>query len=212
MEDEYYDTQNTMLSVKGNLRDKVITTSNMQTSIYAYGVIIDKILEENRDIKIYNLCDGAYLRGTIPTLISSLNLYNRNKKYSKKDTLKYLNDIASSGFTINEQNKLNNSIDVVNTLIDEVKKIDKLKIKTYDKFGDERVNFINIVGNSMRKFETFYLNKLFITYYVTMEQYMGYHFNDKDLKNEANLVKKVKKIWCNQILKLAYKYKELLPF
>ncbi|MEA3314430.1 MAG: 6-hydroxymethylpterin diphosphokinase MptE-like protein [Campylobacterota bacterium] len=210
MENENYDKNNTMLSVKGNFRDKVITTSIMQTSIYAYGVIIEKILQENSSLNIYNLCDGAYLRGTIPTLISSVELNNINKKYNKKDTLKYLTSISSSSFNISERANLNNSLDVVNILIDEIKRLDKLKIKTYDKFGDERVRFINIVGNSMRKFEPFYLNKLFITYYVTMEQYMGYHFNDKNLKDEANLLKKVKKIWCNDILKLAYKYKELV--
>jgi len=210
MQNEQYDKRNTMLSVKGNLRDTVVTTSNMQTSIYAYGVIIDKILKENSGIKIYNLCDGAYLKGTIPTKLSSLKLDNVNKKYIKKEIYRYLKSISSFGFTINEKNILKNSLDVVNTLIDEVKRIDKFKIKTYNSFCEERLTFINIVGSQMRKFEAFYLNKLFITYYVTMEQYMGYHFNDKDLKDEANIVKKVKKIWCSQILELANKYKSLV--
>jgi hypothetical protein len=54
------------------------------------------------------------------------------------------------------------------------------------------------------------LRKMLLTYYLTIEPYIGYQLNDKYLKNETNLIKKVKKLWCSQILSLISGYKKLL--
>ena len=52
-----------------------------------------------------------------------------------------------------------------------------------------------MIANELVVFKKIFVDKIFVNYFYVMEPYLGYQFNDKNLKDEANLVKRSKKIW-----------------
>lgn len=209
MKDEAYNVASTTQTIKGNLRDRVITTTVMEKSVLAYNKNIRTMKSIDSNLSIYNLSDGAYFDNTIPTHIEEIKIPSKNNDITKDYFVNYLKEYSEVGFNDIEKNELINSLNVIDKIIDETKQIQKLKFKNYTQFVDARLPILNLINNDLKNFRRFYIDRIYLTYFVTMEPYLGFQFNEK-LDNEANYVKKVKKVWCDQILKMAYQYKELV--
>ena len=69
---------------------------------------------------------------------------------------------------------------------------------------------LEYIKHEFKVYKRFYLDSIFINYIFMTEPYIGYQFNDKELKNEANYIKKVKKVWAEHMLAIAHKYKEIV--
>jgi hypothetical protein len=195
--------------VKGNFRDEVITTMVYERSIYSYNKSIKVIKNRDESVEIYNLNDGAYLEGTIPTRIEDVIIPTNEYNLTRDDIIEYLKNNSELGFTNNEKSILKQSAKELDNLINEIEKIKNIKVKTYDDFVIQRRDIMRIVYEDLQKFALFYLGAIFSTYFATIEPYLGFQFNEK-LKNEANYIKKVKKVWCEHILGLAQEYKDLI--
>jgi len=210
MQDGTYCMGDSTTIVKGNFRDKVITSLTMQKSIPSYNKSINIILNKNPNVKIYNMSDGAYFENTIPLEASKVYLKNPKSKLLSKDILSYFKQYSESKLTVEEQRELKKSVNKIDTLIQYINNIKDIKVRTYDQLSDQRAHIINFIKNDLSKFQRYYLDRLFIYYILTVEPYLGYQFNDTNIENEAVLVKKVKKIWIKQLLDLSEEYKEVV--
>lgn len=210
IKNESFDFHNTKLTVKGNFLDRVVTTTIMERSIASYNKSTKIIMKNNNEIKLYNLSNGAYFDLTIPLNISDLVIPTIKKSLTNSDILNYLKNHSSIGFSDEERNNLSKSIELVNKFINEIEIIKKTKLKSYDNFLIKREPALNMIRIDFKEYQIYYLDRIFINYVLTIEPYLGYHFNDKDLKDEANMVKKVKNIWCKQLLHLAEQYKQIV--
>ena len=207
MKDGTYNFNGTQITVQGNFIDKVVTTMLYKKSISAYNLCIKSIkTHTNEDVNIYNLSDGAYLEGTIPMATEDVPLLTINK-LDKSTLINSLNNICTKGLVEEEKEILMQSVSDILILENELDLLLKKKIKTYDDFILQRTGILNNIKIKFQKYKRYYLNHLFISYFFSIEPYLGFQLNDKDLKNEANSIKKVKKAWCIQMLNLCLEYK-----
>ncbi len=197
------------VNVKGNFRDSVVTSIIFEKSIKAYNSAL-KIINEKNNCSVYNLNDGAYFDGAVPLSIDDVKIGEAIPKLSMEKFIEEMHKDLEIGFTHSELNALKNSVTLVNKLIDLLNKLDSLKIKSYDLFITARQEIFHLIIIDMVEYNKFYLSKIFRTYILTMESYIGYQFNDKEMKNEGNLIKKVKRLWCKHLLLLANVYKNTI--
>jgi len=209
MKSGQYNTASTTLTIKGNFRESVITTATMEKSVHAYNKNIKTSQSEDKSLKIYNLSDGAFIQGTIPLKIEDIIIPCTNNTLVREDIINFAQHNSELGFNTTEQKVLLESVEVLHALKKEVKKLSTQKFKTYDQFITARAIIINIINNDLKVYATFYIDRLLLTYFLTMEPYLGFQFNEK-LQNEQNYLKKVKKIWCDQMIKIIDQYNELI--
>lgn len=201
---EQIDKENHII-IKGNLRDTVATIPEFQKYLSA----VNKIVLQYPNINIYNLSDGAYINNSIPTKVEDLTLEENSIKV---DINKAISINSTIGFSNNEINYIKDSINFVDILIKKVKKIKKLKVKTYKDFLILRGEFLSYLSNEGQKYDRLMLGYMFNNYIMISEPYLEYNFNDKNLENEEIKIKKVKKVWCKQITKLCLEYYNQTPF
>ena len=208
IDDGGYNMSTSTLPVKGNFRDKVITTIIYEKSIIAYNQIINEIINKHKDINIYNLNDGAYLKGSIPTKIEDINV-NSSNKVNSKNIINQLNENSEVGFSQIDIKKYTNSIQELDTFIQMLEKLKGMKLKTYDNFNNQRGVILQFIQKNLSKYSLFFLDKIFITYFQTMEAYLGFQFNE-NLPNETSLIKKTNKVWTNHMIIIAEKFRAIL--
>lgn len=204
-----YTLSKSTILAKGNFSEKVVTNIVFEKSIIAYEIVLKRIHDDSPTTKVYNLNDGAYFEGAIPLHIEDIVLKENQTVIKKEKLLEKLQGYLTIGFTDAEKNDFKGSVEYIDRLIELIKKLEKIKVKSYMEFNTQRDDILTYVKKDFKKYERFYLDRIFINYIFMTEPYIGYQFNDKELKNEANYIKKVKKIWCNHMLELAYKYKEI---
>jgi len=190
--------------VKGNFRHQVITTTSFIDSINAYKYNMKIIKQNNPEIKIFNLNDGAYLEGITPLKIEEVVIPKEDKKdIDIKEKL-----LSYSTLEINQEDigDIKDTILIVNTLLSNIKKLKKLKLKSYQEFRDKRGQILTIIHHKFSQYADLYAGIIFNRYYLTMEAYLGFQFNEK-VSNEKELINKVKIVWCDQLLRLASSYK-----
>ena len=204
MKDNNSQTKETSLVVKGNFRDTVVTTTAFINSINAYKYNMQIILQQNPNIKIFNLCDGAYLEGITPLKIENAIIPNENKQ--ELNIQKELLNHATMGVNTEDIQNIKECIVIVNTLISNIKKFKKIKLKSYQEFRDKRRQILTIIHQHLSSYADLYAGIIFNRYYLTMEAYLGFQFNAK-LTNEKELINRVKIVWCDHMLRLASEYK-----
>lgn len=209
MEEESLHASNSQIVVKGNFRKEVITTLQLNKSIPSYNRSLEIILKKNPNIKVYNLSDGVYLNGTIPQKSDDVVINTNYKKISKKTILTYLNEHCEVGFNDYEKENIHKTILLINKVIDNVNNISKVKVKTYDSLQEQQTPILSIILDEFKPYQVYFIDRLFLGYILTMEPFLGYQFNAK-LENEANLVKKVKKVWVKQMLQISQEYKDIV--
>ena len=206
MKDESYN-DNTTIVVKGNFRKDVVTSVIFNKSIYGMNKVINKYHKNNKHINIYNLSDGAYFEHTIPLQLNKLNIGVKNNKHL--DLNKELHNISSGKLTITEIKRLKDSIDFFDNILNELDTIEKLKVKTYVEFVKQREKLFVMISSDSLKYQYISADRILLNYVLISEPYLEYSFNE-NIKNEANIIKKVKKVWVSQIRELCNQYKNII--
>lgn len=197
-----FSTFNSTMIVKGNFRDKVITTSVLNNSLNAYNDIIKICKEKDHSLIIYNFSDGAYLNHTIPCDINTVNI---SKDINTIMLNKYLHLNSSSSLDKNEQSFIDESIYEIHLLLSEIEKIKILKAKIYSHFYEQRKVIFNIIMQILPKYNNTFIAKILQNYILITEPYIYKHCN-MYIDNESNLIKKIKTIWIRQIKLICNKY------
>ncbi len=210
MKTDGFSQSHSTILVKGNFKDTVVTRAKFEMSIGAYEIILKRINAESPQSRTYNLNDGAYFHGAEPTRIKDINLVNSTNIIKKEEFINSLQEYLYVGFTNEEKDNFKDSVKFTDTIIKKVEELKKVKVKSYNEFNSQRNDILEYIKNDSKEYSRFYLDKMFINYILMTESYIGYQFNDKELKNEANLIKKVKKVWCEHMLVIAKNYNELV--
>lgn len=197
------------ITTKGNIRDLVVTNLRFHKSIIAYEHILKGLFKTRKDLKVYNLSDGAYIPYTIPLDINTFIPPKIEHKMESSAILEYLKNKCEIGFSNSDKLFLQKSLFLVNNLMKELENISTLKCKTYYQFIEQRAIIFKIIFKDLNEFQNLYIDKLYINYILITEPYFGYHFNNKEKLNPI-ILKEIRKIWIKQMIRISNEYKYLI--
>lgn len=191
-----------LIKVKGNLREEVFTTPFFFNSIKNTET---KIAKKSDSLEIYNLSShGAYFNGSIAKKIEDLEIekfsvikpINDNfMRFLRKNSFNELSNESKKEF-INEIKFLNKDI---KDILNEIKDYD---FETYDQFYEKIIYLpIKLYNN---KVSIFY--QIVVNYFEIIIPYLSYHFNDTKIKNEKKKIKKIKEIFVRHTKELIEDY------
>ncbi|MFA6740695.1 MAG: 6-hydroxymethylpterin diphosphokinase MptE-like protein [Arcobacteraceae bacterium] len=196
-----FDHRNSLIKVKGNLKKEVYTTPLFFTSIKSTEA---KILFKNKKTKIYNLsAHGAYFFSSISKRIKNVRLDKYENKSSINNELKkILIENSLMNLSINSKKSINKEILFMKRFKEHLERFYQVEFKNYNLFL-KRV-FMEIKKIQDKGFLIF--NQIISNYLDIVVPYLLYHFNDKNLINESEEVKNVKKIFIKQIKDITNDY------
>ena len=187
---------------KGNFQDTIITTRHFKKIIELY----ELYLSDYDDVKVYNLSNGAYIKGTIAMKTNELTSL---KSFKIKNTLDLLStEIISAQNEVEDVKmkllSINNILDIYNNYINN--SYNSYNEMMYDKFTIT-IDVITIIGNE---------NRLPIAYSLinsfndNVEGYINTFFHIK--KNQVNKKRfnTIFKLWLKPQMLIIEKYKEIL--
>jgi len=190
------------IKVKGNFEKEVYTDRFFYQIIKNYTNIINRMKKEF-EFNVYNLNNGAYIKGAIPTNIKNIKLNPINKNIKKILKNKY------KKYNPNEiKDKLTNELNLITHLIYMLNLLKNYKIEKIEEFELFCTFFLLKVNRTSKSSLTF---TIIINYFRIIVTYILYYFNNKDLKFSKNFFNnKIKPIFIKQVRKLLKDYKKVL--
>jgi len=197
----------TTMEIEGNFRDKITTTPLFDNSIHALFVQIDSFKQE--DQTIYNLNDGAKLKGALPLHVKDIPLHNYpdiNKQELSLEITATL--LAHSRVKLNTQ-----EIELIKKKLEQAKELQEL-LHIYSK----RITYANVnkyidgLGELYNDITAYYLQNIF-QLVQTIDQFFFYtytliidFFNTKNIKNSKRHMKKLDKMMQKELNTIISKY------
>jgi len=184
-----------LIKVKGNLKNEVFTTPFFYSSIKSAEA---KISRKGSDTSIYNLSNhGAYFNGTIAKRVEDINIKEfDNFESINNEFYTYLKNNSLTSLSEDSRNEFAREIEFLNNKIRNLlKELEDKNFDSYEEFYKEIIMIsINLYNN---KTSIFY--QIIVNYFELIIPYLSYHFNDIKMKNEKKKVKKIKEIFVRQI-------------
>ncbi|BAK74558.1 6-hydroxymethylpterin diphosphokinase MptE-like protein [Arcobacter sp. L] len=185
-----------LIKIKGNLLDEVNTTSLFYMSIR---YLKDVLSTKNENINIYNLSShGAYFNNTSPKKVSDINM----KEFSSIDNLEkshfvdFLVNNSLTKLTEESTNEIKCDIDFLKHFMENrIYNFKNSEFKNYEELLKEVLEILN----QIEKYKYSFINLIMKNYYRILFPYLSYHFNDIKVKDEEKKIKKIKKIFEEQI-------------
>ncbi|MCG3676886.1 6-hydroxymethylpterin diphosphokinase MptE-like protein [Aliarcobacter butzleri] len=196
-----FEAQKSLIKIKGNLKKEVFTTPFFYSSIQH--INNQTILHKNKSTKVYNLSsNGAFFKDTIAKKVSNIKINDFKDLSVDFSKLLEILDTNSENKLFEESKKeLNKGLKILkNSLKKDLDKIKSTEFTNYDDFLEE---IIKIISQS-NKIPHFF--QLFVFYNESIIPYISYYFNNKKMKNEIKILKKVKNIYIKQIENLIDDY------
>jgi len=200
--EEKFSFKTSIIKVKGNFHDEVLTTANFYISIES---AIKNYAKYHKSYQtVYNLNDGAYLNGAIPTKIEEVKVKN---SVDKKNLIKDFNSISSDVLTDKEIK----SIETMNQHAKSVKTI-LHKHKTRN-FNSPQEYQYNLMGLSLdltadSSLEASSLNIVLLKYMQYIYPYIFDYLNTKEIKEYKKTVKKIDKLLIESMLKIIKEFEK----
>jgi len=197
--------------IKGNFKDKVYTTPLFYDSVLALQNTLKKLKKDTQ--KIYNLNDGAYLEGTIPTHCKDIDI-SSFEDVSKIDKTKYIKEcfLPYSKQQLDEADMI-----CIEKRLEFAKEIGKM-IENYNSqplstHPDRYLyNLISVALNLLVDTSRERANLVAVyDYYLSYTMALIFDFfNTKGLKNSKKHIKHIDKIFVKGLLSINNIYKEEL--
>ncbi len=194
-ERDIFGLNNSLIKVKGNKKNEVVTSALFYASI---NFLNQKILTTKKnDINIYNLSnDGAFFENTIPLDIVDINnLATLSIEYSEFKN--FLTKNCLNSFEDDIKKLLNTDINKLKEIIENnLKDLEKLELINLEdfikKYFDEISNKLNSLNNQL-------LYVILDKYYLIVISYIKYHFNNTKIKDEKKKINKIGKLFLSQL-------------
>jgi len=195
------------IKVKANLdlNGYVYTTDFFFRILKSYSQIIN--FHSDKEFKLYNLNNGAYVDGAIPKRISDVKLDKDIVK--KRLKIKTLLNACSSCKLDNELKiKISTELRFLNNIIDNLKIFNKKTIIDYEQF----YNFINTIVTQINITNLMFAStkRIIISYINININYITYYYNSKDIKEDKKQLNKIKYLFYKQLGKLTSDYMSYL--
>ncbi len=202
---EYFEQRKSLIKVKGNFKKEVFTTPLFYTSIKSAE---SKIFLKNKDTNIFNLSThGAYFFGAKPKKIKNIKINEiADSNYSNEVLKNFLIKNSSKKLSIQSKKRLNKDMIFIEELNKILEEMEIKDFRTYDNF----LKKIYSIAEKMMDKKIFIFYQVINNYLEIVVPYLSYHFNDKEIKNQAKEIRKIKNIFINDIKKMTKDYKTCL--
>ncbi|RXK13592.1 hypothetical protein CP965_07280 [Halarcobacter mediterraneus] len=202
--DHNYSYRKNTIRVRGNLKESIKTTPVFKTNIDCFTFFTQD--DKQKDTKVYNLSNGAYLADTIPLKIEDMN---SNKLETKQENI--LDIIKKDLEKISKCNYSNEDLEDINLKISNSKKMKKslesfFKIKNYKKFKDYENNLIYTLQVLLFENKSNDLKSILINYCQHNIPFIFHLFNTNEEKKNLSFIPKLNKILSIQLNKVIDTY------
>lgn len=201
--ENYLHLHTSTLEVKGNFLKVVPTTTTLSLSITYFNDFSDKYLINNQ--KVYNLGNGAYLRGAAPLKTEDVDTarfstLTRQEKFEAIN--KFLKEISQCGANEKDikslEEQIKEALRVKMHVLNFKKTAPTSNYESYMKaFYILTTEMIN--EKSTKKHA---VNTIFYSYLPIISGYIFNIFNTKNLKNSKRHLKKIHDIFSEQVIKI----------
>ncbi|MCF6309493.1 MAG: DUF115 domain-containing protein [Sulfurimonas sp.] len=203
MEDVYnHQLEHTVAYVKGNFLDKVPTIPIFKTSIHDFGMLHD--MYQKPDQTVYNLSDGAFLKGTIPLKIEDFNLTNMDifSKPLRNELENFFQSFSQNHVNQDDTDYISEALNEGIYLFDTLKDYNlKKSYPNLDLYMLTLSQLINtLIGKEKEK--ALDINYIMYSYFLYITPYIFDFFNTKELSNNKKHIKKINTILVSQIEKI----------
>lgn len=179
-----------IIEVKGNLREVVKTTRLLITFRDQYERFFDGISTE--DCEIYNLSDGAYIRGMEPLEKEELEKKIVNAKSISKDITKDLDKV----FKIIEDVNFDEDVKVMNSILRKISKYKKNTYKNRDDFLQNKLDLMIWIIEKIKKCQNHSVFLLFMQFTVLADLYVNFILNLKQRSLQSDKeINKIAQMW-----------------
>ena len=186
------------LPVKGNFLDTVLTTPLFEMSIHRMEYFTRVYKSENQHV--YNLNNGAYFYGTIPTEASKVDNYPALDQTLIYTQIKsFFDEISSSTLTLEESKQFDTRIQHAEKMFNIIMSFSESNVSSIQLFFEEYSKTVSQLVQSAGEFE---LSQIFAVYLEYISGYVGEFINSKNIDNPKRHTKKLQKILVAQLLKL----------
>lgn len=194
-----------VIHVKGNFKDTVVTTPLLSMSIPILNTYTKNFKQEHQTV--FNLCDGAYLNNTIALEIdhisSFISLLNHDISSSVTE---YLYAHSRSFLDIQETQSLRSRASQVQELLVYIKAFEEAATSQPEIFLQLYTSLLqNILKSTSSE-----LHEVLGIYFLNSATWVMDMFNTKELENPKKHTKKIKKIIINQLEKIIRQYEDTL--
>ena len=202
---EYFEQRKSLIKVKGNFKKEVFTTPLFYTSIKSTE---SKIFSKNKEPNIFDLSThGAYFFATKPKKIKNIKINEiADSNYSNEVLKNFLIKNSSKKLSIQSKKRLNKDMIFIEELNKILEEMEIKDFRTYDNF----LKKIYSIAEKMMDKKIFIFYQVINNYLEIVVPYLSYHFNDKEIKNQAKEIRKIKNIFINDIKKMTKDYKTCL--
>ena len=202
---EYFEQRKSLIKVKGNFKKEVFTTPLFYTSIKSTE---SKIFCKNKDTNIFNLSTHrAYFFAPKPKKIKNIKINEiADSNYSNEVLKNFLIKNSSKKLSIQSKKRLNKDMIFIEELNKILEEMEIKDFRTYDNF----LKKIYSIAEKMMDKKIFIFYQVINNYLEIVVPYLSYHFNDKEIKNQAKEIRKIKNIFINDIKKMTKDYKTCL--
>ena len=195
-----------LIEVKGNTKEKVLTTRLFSTSLSSFSHSLNNELKENQ--KVYNISkDGAYIDKTEYINPQDINLdsyENINKVTLNKELNIHMKNISRDNLNTRDKNTLRDEGKYLELIKNRILDI-KVPSKTFKEFFDKNEDIISDLYSP--KILTTFTRPIFTFYLNSMLPYVFYHFNHRKLKKEKAKIKQVEEVLHKQLIYLIDTYR-----
>jgi hypothetical protein len=175
--EEIFDFKTSLIKVKGNFRDEVLTTPNFYISIES--IYKNSKTHKKEFQKVYNLSDGAYLEDTIPTKIEEIT---KLKKVDKTELFKEFKEASSDILNENELKPIENMLTHAQKVKSIIKKHKKIGYKNSEVYKHALMS-LSLDITADRTYEARYLHLILLRYMQYIYPYIFDLLNTKEVKN-----------------------------
>ena len=174
--------------VKGNFTEFVYTNDIFNLS----RVMVETAIDENKDIKVYNTSDGAYIRGSVPIKCEDISLKSKveNKTFIINDIIENLAFPLETHLEKQLKTFKAKTLEVINNVINF---IENQEIKNFDDFYYLATEMaIYLRNQKQNKYVYPLLNGT--TKHILIFSYLGYIYLNEEKKEKINYLNNCKNI------------------
>ena len=191
----------TLITVKGNKQESVLTTPLFAMSIHMFNRSTQ--LYKNKQQVVYNLSSGAYFDETIPMNTADVDLAHFDRVDFNEVLIKYLNTKTTNSLSSDEKNSLIIRKNEVKKKAKAIEKFSKQKIKNIESFEKSFINLISILITPVNQ-ELNEVSDIFLNYFQTVGSHIQAVFNTKNLKHSKQTLEELQTILSRQLYKILH--------
>jgi hypothetical protein len=207
---EVFELKKSVIKVKGNFKDEVLTTANFYISIDS--IKQNTLLNKNQNQKVYNLSEGAYLEDTLPLSIDKFDIENFELN-SSDEKFKLL----KSSFIANSTNTLSKTeLIAIKKMLDHALKVKKIlkqhksiKYQNSDNYKYALLGLSLDITSDLSK-EAEQLNLVNLYYMQYIYPYIFDMLNTKELKDEQTHIKKIDSMLVSKMMEIVEQFEDRL--